>query len=205
MEDPEKILGQIQQEISGKIKAGMADQEAAKFFGALLAGGEVMASGILAGCEGVRKFWDKDREKNKNLLWLSTLAMLSECLSWINYDNPPVERLVAPLAQAFSIDTETAADEFHQLHTQLSYDRAYSPHMVHSGVILLAKACEAMGQYPLKWEKIELPVKTMEKLARSGAITNSEPLRSVTDNTNLWRAYESGVRAMADYSAGTGT
>lgn len=194
--------------INEMIRKLIKDENKRRFYEALLIGGNTMAKAVVAECEGVKKAWgDGDEAKALALTKLFTLLMLSQCYRWIDKAEPnsgegqkEARRAAASkVLYLFEDDSDEAIKNFLDMDTQYCYDLEYRSHLVHTGIIILAKACEACSQKCIEWSKVSFPVEEMSELAQSGAIINSTPLSSTDDIAALWHSFSSAVQAMMEH------
>ncbi len=191
--------------VSEMIHKLIKDENKRRFYKALLIGGNTVANAVVAACEGVKKAWgDGDEAKALALTKLFTLLMLSQCYRWIDKTEPNSgeEQKEARKAAAskilylFEDDSEEVIEGFLDMDTQFGYDLEYRTHLVHTGILLLAKACEACSHKCIEWSKVSFPIGEMPELVQAGAIIDSTPLSSTDDIAALWRSYSIGVQAM---------
>jgi len=203
-----QLFEAVFRQLSERLQELVLDEGTCTFYTALLTGGKVSASGVVSNCHGVNEAWgDGDEQKALALTRLFTLSMLSQCYRWLDEVEPhrKEERnkarkvVVFNIQQLFGDDTEETFEEFLNIDTQYNYDLKHKKHLVHTGSILLAKACEACGHKCINWAKVSFPVKELQSLTQAGVIINSEPLRSTSDIKALWLSHAAGVQAMVKY------
>jgi hypothetical protein len=166
-----------------------------------------MAKCVVRECEGVKKAWaGGDEAKALVMTRLFTLLMLSQCYQWLDAKSQEQQKptrsllsAVSNISQLFGGDSEEVKKDFLAIDAQFRYDLNFKSHMVHLGILLLAKACEACGYNCLDWSKVSFPVKSMEPLTRSRAIIDSAAINSVDDIRALWNCHTLGVQAMTQY------
>ncbi len=194
--------------ISEMIHKLIKDESERRFYKSLLIGGNTVANSVVTSCEGVKKAWgDGDEAKALALTKLFTLLMLSQCYRWIDKTEPNSGEKQKEARQAsaskilylFEDDSEDAVEDFLNLDTQFGYDLENRTHLIHIGIVLLAKACEACGHKCIEWSKVSFPVGEMPELVQAGAIISSAPLSSTDDIAALWRSHSIGVQAMMKY------
>ena len=194
-------------QVSERINQIVTDENNHRFYTALLAGGNTMASSVVSVCEGVKKAWaGGDEVKALALTKLFTLLMLSQCYRWLdakgsNQHKPTgaLQSAVSNVLHLFGDDSEEAIKDFFNIDIQFKYDLEYRSHMVHLGSLLLAKASEACGHRSIDWSKVSFPVKSMEPLTRSGAIIDSMTIGNPNDIKALWYCHATGIQAMVNY------
>ncbi len=208
-EEPEVngFFDTVSDQIGERVNRLTEDKNNRIFYTALLIGGSTMAKCVVKECEGVKKAWaGGDEAKALALTRLFTLLMLSQCYQWLDARRAEQQEPTGPslsavsnISQLFGDDSEEAIKDFLAIDTQFRYDLKYRSHMVHLGIVLLAKACEVCGYNCLDWSKVSFPVKSMEPLARSRAIIDSAVINSVDDIKTLWNCHALGVQAMTRY------
>lgn len=192
----------IEHNVSSRLARYIANDSERLFYHVLITTASLISQGVVNNCEGVSRYWGRGSQKKAaGLIRLFSLCLLAQCRRWLtNTEGEPLpipwDRTAEKLLHVLGQDQTSGITDFNQIDTQLNYDLTHSPHMVHMGAILLAKAVEACGHKCVDWELVKFPVKSTEKLTQSGAVIDPEPIRGVHDIQALWQVYTSGLEAM---------
>jgi hypothetical protein len=194
-------------ETSSRISRVTEDEGSCRFFASLLTGGYIAANALINLCQGVKKYWGEgDREKALALTRLTTLLMLSQTFRWLEEQNkakgePPRTNsgVVSTILSLFGDSSEEAIKYFFDLDTQFKYEIEHHTELTHLKVYLLARACEACGHKCLDWNKVSLPIKSLEPLTSSGTFLDSATLGDINNIWALWLCHSIGLQAMTKY------
>ncbi len=194
-------------EASSRISEITAEEGGRRFLASLLIGGYTAANALVKLCAGVGERWGEgDRQKAMALTRLTTMMMLSQTFRWLEEQgkargeqprmNPGAVVMVLSL---FGDTSEEATNCFTDIDTQFKYEVRHHAELTHLKVYLLAKACEACGHRCLDWDKVTLPIKSLEPLTRNRALMDSGTLGDINNLRALWACHMIGLQAMTRY------